>query len=623
MTQSIRVAEFDTWRPGYSDATVQVLLAGTTTRASLFADPGLTIPLINPQTLATKQETDGTTYGRFAQPVYVGAGYELRINSGEQTGVQQLPLTTLAGAVASAAVATATRGSRSRTLASHLDAEVRVDNFGLLGASPTDNTTILSAAIGAAAAQGGGRVLLPYGNFELTQISLPQDVVLVGHGRAATTLRSQQTTAVVTIAGNGAGLRHLCLDGVNLNTGSIGILGIGRDRIVLDDVIVKRFAQGILLRGGRMARFTDLYVQNCTKGADFRGDRDALFTNTGGPLRDLFWDGGAVETCSTEGARMSFEDDPVQRVTFRGVRFDSNTGPAVVLNGARVTTFDGCWWTGNSADMQVTDDNDLSRADENTIQQMLAWNCSFVGGTLSFNGLCEDVRFEGCDFSDVDWVLSVPTLPIMLLNCTEDSAVTATGALDRLMRMSTFKVGEFPGVTTDASWTTGWSSELEPGEIIRVRARAIGRQRNGINQATFELVATFTRAGSTMTFGSASGTPVVGTVVTGDTSGAVGRVIAVSGTTSGTLTLRSITGAFTNGENLTFSDAKTAVATSVLTPALAALDPLNWALVAPTVKTDADWDFRAEVAGFSALLQVKGDTSQTVEWLVEADVVRP
>jgi hypothetical protein len=623
MTQSIRVAEFDLWRPGYDGATVEVLIAGTNTLAALFSDPALTMPLPNPQILATRQEVDGTTYGRFAQKVYVGTGYSLRVNTSDQTAASVMPLTTLAGQNASAAVATATRGSRQRTLAAHLDAEVYVDNFGQLGVSPTANKAVLDAAIGAASAQGGGLVRLPVGNWTFTQISLPQDVVLVGQGRGATTLRSEQAQAVVTIGGDGAGLQNLTLDGVNLNVGSIGVLGIGRDRVVLDNVIIKRFAQGILLRGGDNARFRELYVQNCTKAADLRGDRDALFTNTGGPLRDLFWDGGAIEACVTEGLRLSFEDDPVLRSTIRGVRFATNVGPAVALNGCRVTTFEACRWTANAANFAVTDDNDLSRVAENTIQQLQVRNSSFAGGTLTFNGLCEDVRFEGCDFADVDWVLSVPTLPILLVDCIEDSAVTATGAIDRLMRSSSFKVGEFPGVTTDANWTTAWSSELEPGDVLRLRGRVIARQRNGTNLASYEIVATYTRPGSTLTYASASATPVVGSVVTGGTSGASARVVAVSGTNVGTVTLRSIEGAFINAEALTFSGGVTATASSTLTPQVAALDAAHWALVTPTVETDADWDVRASVTGNSAQLQVRGDSGHTVEWVVEANVLRP
>jgi hypothetical protein len=623
MPVSIRVAEFDLWRPGYGGTAVEVLVAGTTTLAQLFAEPTLETPLPNPQTLNSRTEA-GVTYGRFAVPVYTNSPYVLLVNTGERTGVERIPLYSLSGADASSATVRPGRSNVSRTLAAHLDAEVRVDNFGALGASPTANKAILDAAIGAAAAQGGGRVLLPFGNWEFTQISLPQDVVLVGHGRGATILRSQQTTAVVTIAGDGAGLMGLTLDGLNLNAGSIGVLGIGRNRIILENIIIKRFAQGILLRGGDMPRFRELYVQNCTKGADLRGDRDALFTGTGGPLRGMSWEGGAVETCATEGLRLSFEDDPVLRSTVRGVQFGLNTGPAVILNGCRVTTFDGCSWEGNLANLQVTDDNDLSRADENTVQQVVVLNSSMSGGTLSFNGLCEDIRFEGCDFSDVDWVLSVPTLPILLLDCTEDSLSTATGALDRLMRNRSHKIGEFPGVTTDGNWTTAWQLEIDPGEVLRVRARVIGRRRDGTAWYSGGLQATFFRFGSTLSFAQATaGTPVIGTVVSGATSGAEARVIDVSGISSGTLTLRSISGDFINGEALAFSDGKSAAAASGLTPGNAVIQPEYWAKDAGEIKSVPAWDIRPSVSGFSAVLQVRGDSGMIVEWLVEADVMRP
>jgi len=226
MAASIRVAEFDIWRPTYGGASVEVLIAGTTTRASLYSDPDLTTGIPNPQTLQSQQEGDGIAYGKFAQPVYVGTSYYLRIDTGEETGVQRLPLTSLEGEDASEAIVTATGGSVARALEDHLAAEVRVENFGALDASASANTAILTAAIGAAAAQGGGQVMLPAGNFPFTQLSLPQDVILVGKGRGATTLRSEQAQEVITIAGNGAGLRGMTLDGVNLNTGSIGVFAV-------------------------------------------------------------------------------------------------------------------------------------------------------------------------------------------------------------------------------------------------------------------------------------------------------------------------------------------------------------------------------------------------------------
>src|SRR5689334_11479797 len=93
---SIRIIEFDTWRPGYGLATVSVLMAGTNTLADVFSDEALTIALDNPITLSEKTD-NGISYGKFAIPVYVGVPYELKINSVDGTGVTRPPLTTLDG----------------------------------------------------------------------------------------------------------------------------------------------------------------------------------------------------------------------------------------------------------------------------------------------------------------------------------------------------------------------------------------------------------------------------------------------------------------------------------------------------------------------------------------------
>ncbi|MBU8540180.1 right-handed parallel beta-helix repeat-containing protein [Falsiroseomonas tokyonensis] len=689
-----RIGDFDLWRAGYGGAVVEVFQAGTTTLASLFSDPALTLPVANPQTLASRSETDGTSYGRFAQPVYVGVPYQLRINQGEQTAVEQLPLTSLVGANASAATAAATRGGVSRTLAQHFDVEVRTENFGTFGTSAAANQSILDAAIGAAAAQGGGSVLLPPGDLPFLSWTLPQGVVLVGRGRDSTVLRSDQTTAVCTIGGDRAGLRDLKLDGVNANTGSFGVLSIGQNDLILDNVAIDRFATGIAMRGGDRARFIRLHVFLCAVGVDIRGDRDALLSNTGGPIFDLLWDQGVISSCTSEGIRLSFEDDPVNRVEIRGVQFRLNS-TGVFVNGARDVLLHRCVFFDNDIHLAVQDDSDLSREDENTVQQLTVQHSRVDDGQLTFNGLCEDVRFERTEFVNASFVLSVPTFPILLVDCTEDADTTSTGAIARLMRDSSFKRGEFPGVTTDNAYTTAWSRELEPGEVIRVRSRILGRQRDGGNWGSGEVVATYSRPGSALPYDLASATPVVGTIVTGNTSGAVARVAGVTGATSGTLSLRDIAGAFINGEGLTFSDAKTATATSTLTPqavdlrdattlnydsasvtpatftfvfgvtsgasalmvsttgttagtmTLVNLDKLfidnenlvfsngttavadgnvlaaDWYVIPPENKTDLAWGWRAAVAGSSALIQVRGNTSQIVEWVVETDVMRP
>jgi hypothetical protein len=59
---SIRIADFDTWRPGYGLATVSAFLANTNVLAAIFTDEALTVPAGNPLTLI--QETlGGISYG--------------------------------------------------------------------------------------------------------------------------------------------------------------------------------------------------------------------------------------------------------------------------------------------------------------------------------------------------------------------------------------------------------------------------------------------------------------------------------------------------------------------------------------------------------------------------------
>jgi hypothetical protein len=134
---------------------------------------------------------------------------------------------------------------------------------------------------------------------------------------------------------------------------------------------------------------------------------------------------------------------------------------------------------------------------------------------------------------------------------------------------------------------------------------------------------TAVRPGSVLNYVSASATPVVGTIVQGGTSGAVGRVVAQSGAATGTITLRDIDGAFINGEALTFSDAKTATTSSTLIPAVAIYDAGLVVKRAPLQQSDADWDYTINVSGNSMIVQVKGDTGKIVEWIVEVDILRP
>ena len=160
-----RLPDFDTWRATYGGATVLVVREGTTEHAPLYADPGLTTTLPNPQTLLSMTGEDGTAYGKWAQPVYTYVACYLSINDSDKTGVQRPPLYFVDGTDLSPGMAASTRGTRLRNLEDVIDAEIYAEAFGSLAESngAEANTAVLEAAIGAAAAQGAGVVRLPAG----------------------------------------------------------------------------------------------------------------------------------------------------------------------------------------------------------------------------------------------------------------------------------------------------------------------------------------------------------------------------------------------------------------------------------------------------------------------------
>lgn len=622
MPQSQRVHEFDVWRPLYDGAQVRVLIAGTTTPALCFADPALTVAVGNPITLLTTTDDTGMRYGKFISPVYVGVPYQLVISEADTTGIERLPIYDLVGVDASDATVKSIRGSAQTPLDAWLDSPVRTAAFGTLGTVSATNTAIIASAVAAAAAQGGGIVQLPAGNYPITTLTLPQGVVLRGEGRLATTIRSLEAQNVITLGGDYAGLADLTLDGVNLITGSNGLAGIGVDWVTLREVTIKRFDRGVFFKGGVQHKYEALHVSGCNTGLELRGDKDAATTNLGGPFLDLAWDTGVVELNVTAGLILSYEDDSVNGCVLHGVQFTSNVGPAFQVNGARQTRMLGCRWTSNIAAIDVADDSDTSKAAFNTVKGLHITDGSIQGGTAKFDGTCEDVQFRAMDFVDVDFDLTIPDRAITLIDCTEDSQVTVTGATEKLGRIAHRGNGDFPGVTTDATPTTAWARQLEPGEIMRARIRALANQRDGEDQAALEIIIVANRPGATLSYDTAPVQPSAGTIVTGNTSGASARIIAVSHSGStGTLTLRSITGIFAVGETCQTTDGKSLRVTVGLSSPAAAI--LSSDAVATQYKSGGatSWALAADAVGSLARARVTGEANKVIEWLVQMDVL--
>ena len=98
MAVSVLIQEFDTWQQGYAFASVKINIAGTGTEAPVYTDQALTQPAGNPQTLLSKTDNQGETYGKFAVPLYTGQPYSLGINSVDRTGIVVPAITTLVGA---------------------------------------------------------------------------------------------------------------------------------------------------------------------------------------------------------------------------------------------------------------------------------------------------------------------------------------------------------------------------------------------------------------------------------------------------------------------------------------------------------------------------------------------
>lgn len=615
MPQFIRVAEFDVWRPGYAGAIVEVVVAGTTTLASLYTDPLLSVPAANPQVLATFTDGSGRTYGRFANPIYVGVPYQLVINDEGTTGIEQVPLASLDGSDVSSAMAMSARsGTVARTLRSILDDTISALNFGPLAfGSPSNNTTVLTKAIAAAAADGGGVVVVPKGIFDLTTLSLPQGVRLRGAGRGTTELRSTQGQAVVTIAGANAGLEDLTLNGVNAVTNSVGIRAINKANLPLRNLDVTGFATGLHISGGDGLAFEELHVSACTRGAYLAGE---LLPGQGGAaLRTLEWRGGSVSSCINAGLVVEAVDAEAQNLVFEQVYFDANAADAVTITGGRSVMFPACFWRGNLGNLKIEDGANPVNKAVNTSRSVRVLGGRMDGGAVRFNGECRAVVFDNTELLGVSLIASVPAEPIIFRDCFENAAVQQTGAVERLTRIKSNRRGRFRLTTTSSTPTAAWQIEVPPGDVVRIRADAVARRMNGPEVASYVAEGVISRPGAALDFSSASTTLTAGSTVTGATSGATARVIAVTQVgAAGTITLRDVAGTFQTGESLVFSGGPTATAASALVTSNA---------LAGTVRVSAAnlavYSMTLDASGALARLMVTGEASHTVEWEVMVD----
>ncbi len=616
---SIRIADFDTWRPGYGLATVSVYRAGTNVLADIFSDENLSAAAANPLTLS-ERIIDGASHGRLSAPRYVGVPYELLINSIDRTGVIRPPLTTLAGQDASKATARSAGGTKDIEIEDHLARAIDVRDYGDfiavggVGASASTNNATIVAALGVAGARGGGLVMLPEGTFAHTSFTIPLGVVLRGQARGASTLQSSQATNVVTIGGARAGLSRLTLDGVSLVGSSVGVYSANKDQIVFDDVEIKRFETGVHCRGGKGLYWSELYIANCVNGYKAHGDS----ASSGAQLRFNLWTGGKIETCTGFGVEFKNVDQQCTHQVLRGVGFDTNTGTAVKIVGARKTALWDCWWEGNTANLNVADGSPLTTS--NTVIGLEIAGGSMKNGTVVLAGNLESTIFRRVDLESVAFTFTTPSHNILAEDCREITGVTFAGTATAWTRRKSGDQGASTGVTTGNSATKAWAIALASGQRVYLEAKVIGRQRNGTNDGYYHIATSARRAGSTFAYDTQTGNFTLGNVLTGATSGATARITAdADGGATGTLTLQDVVGTFVDNEALSDGATGAALANGAVVEGATAVAGAVTRIRADQ-ETNVNWDVTFAANGPEIELRVTGDTSQTVEWTVDVEV---
>lgn len=610
---TIRVAEFDTWRPGYGLATVRVYQAGTSTLASLFNDEDLTDPAANPQTLI-QTTSGGISYGKFQAPVYVGVPYELSINSVDRTGVSRPPLTTLEDEDASDATVRVTGGSADIALADHLSRRIDVRDYGIflavgeVGASTATNTATLTAAIGSAAGRGGANVHIPSGTFQISVITIPEGVVLRGESRDATILQSTQAGTVITISGDYAGLSQITIDGISQVGSSVGVLANDRDRMVMEDTLIKRFETGVERDGGTHSHWRNLTISDCDTGYKAYATGADLSFNT--------WTGGGIELCSVIGLDMRHDGEDCIANTFTALLFSTNTGIAVRIEGALSTILRDCQWTGNTHNLTVLD--------ESTNHKIIGLDISggsIDTGDLSFTGHLENVALRRMRLTTVSVAITTPINTILVEDCEEITA-SITGSSTAWLRHETAATGGTFGITTGNAATKAWAIALESGDYVYLEGKVVARQTNAVNHAFYHFAVSAQRPGATLLYDTQTGNYTKGRTITGATSGATARLQdVVDAGATGTLTLIDVVGTFVDNEIITDGAGGSATVNGTISTHPAALVGLVTEL-RPAEETNLAWDATFVENGAEIELRVTGAASATVEWTSEVTVMR-
>ena len=624
------ISEFDIWKQGYAYASVSIYVGGTTTLATIYKDMAMTIAADNPQTLIGRTDEVGNMYGKFAVPLYTAQSYYTLIAGNDETGIHVPALVSLNGVNASSSLITATNSSYAVSAANIASRIVHASNFGILtegnGGSAATNTDTLNLAI--ASLSDGGEVVIPSGTYEINALNIPANVIVSGQGKNATVLESILGTKSFTITGSRSGFRKITLDGNNLSAGSVGVYAVGINEIIFNEVTVKRFETGLYFKGGKGHIWTDFSIENTVNGAKLYGDLDSGNTNNGADFTGIIWNGGAVILATIKGIELSYEDKKCNNITFNGVGFEDCTGVAVFLNGAQFINFNGTWFTGNTGNVEIQDDTatlTAATASDNDVIGVFFNGGRIKNGTFKIKNTAQDVILKGIKLDGVAFTLSTPVAgPVVLLDCTEDSAVTISGESTKLLRYRTSDTGSSFGLTTGSAATKAWSIPMSAGQVVYLEARVIAKQRNGAGMAAYHIGCGAYRAGDTLAYDTQTANFNVGQILTGASSGAKARIVADadSGTT-GTLTLTDIVGVFLDNEIITDDGGSIGSATvnGTLTVGSTSLDTVGVTSLRTAYETDATWACTFAVNGQEIELQVTGAASKTVEWTANVSAV--
>lgn len=614
------IKEFDLWRPGYGSAVVSIFVAGTSTLATVYLDEGMTLPADNPQTLEAMEAEGGVRYGKFAAPLYTAQSYYLDIQGIDNTGIVRPPLTDLDGEDASNATVIPTGSSYASNLEDLFARQVNVSNYGVFvaggGGVAATNTATMELAI--AALSSGGFVNVPAGLYKINAIDVPENIIIRGQGIGATTLQSVLGAESFTIVGDNAGFKDITLDGSTLSTSSIGVLSEGHHGVVFENVKVMRFETGLDIKGGKDFSWLNLHIENVETAAKLHGDTDVF--------QDCTWRGGIVDTATTLGVSMSYEDEICQNIQFIGVGFQNCTDNSFYINGAQNIRFIGCYWYNNTKIGKILDDTDvLTPVTAFTNDAMLI---NFTGGRmdagiLEVTGTAQNVRLVDMYLKNMTLTMSTPLSNYLILeNCYEDT-VTLSGETTKLLRATTMLDGASFGVTTDATVTKAWAIALAPGQEVYLRGMVIAKGRNVEERAIYDIAAGAYRPGSTLAYDTQTSNFTNGAILTGASSGATARIQThTDGGATGTLTLTDIKGAFLDNEIITDSNGTpgSALVNGALVSQNASLDTVGVTAMRTAYETDVAYACVFAANGTEIELRVTGKAAHTVEWTAHVEV---